>query len=206
MNNGAIFLTVKALDRNDGGRWLVGTATSAATDRMGDIVRPDGAKYQMPLVLLFAHDHAKPIGSVTEARTTNGKIVVKAKLAEGAKDANEVWSLLQAGVPLALSIGFRALETKPLSGGGIEFTSWDWYELSVVSVPANSDAQISHVGKCLAVRAEEPEVPVQRAARGEPAPFDPEAFGSAIGDLMMRQLGPIKERLAKLEGQMEASR
>lgn len=204
MNNGSIFLAVKALDRNDGGRWIVGTATSASTDRMGDVVRPEGGKYQLPLVLLFAHDHARPIGSVTEARTTNGKIVIKAKLAEGAKDADEVWGLLQAGVPLALSIGFRALETQPLPGGGLEFTSWDWYELSVVSVPAQPDAQIAHVGKCLAIRAAEPTATTKQAAQHVPMPFDPEAFGAAVGEAIQRQLAPIRERLTKIEGKMEA--
>ena len=44
-----------------------------------------------------------------------------------------------------MSIGFSAIEHAFIDNGGIHFTQWDWYELSVVTVPANVDASIQTI-------------------------------------------------------------
>jgi hypothetical protein len=46
-----------------------------------------------------------------------------------------------------VSIGFRALKdaVEPIKGGGFRFKEWEWMELSLVTIPANSEAVISTI-------------------------------------------------------------
>lgn len=150
------YLTAKAVERG-GDRWIEGWATTPAEDRMGDIVLPEGAVYRLPLPLLFAHKHDEPIGSVVEAFVTKAGIRIRAKLTAGVSRAEEVWRLLQDGALTAVSVGFRVLKSSPLPNGGLRFDKWDWHELSVVSVPANTEARIS-VGKSMCYAVAEPKV------------------------------------------------
>lgn len=157
MTRHVTLLTVKAVTR-EGGRWIEGYATTATQDRVGDVVLPEGARYQLPIPLLFAHKHDEPIGSVVEASVTKAGIRIRAKLTEGVARAEEVWKLIMDGALTAVSIGFQALKHTPLANGGLRFDEWSWHELSVVSVPANPEARIS-VAKCMAYTAggQEPE-------------------------------------------------
>ncbi|HXV28716.1 MAG TPA: phage major capsid protein, partial [Sinorhizobium sp.] len=56
---------------------------------------------------------------------------------------------IKAGLVRGLSIGFKPIEYEPLDPkdpfGGLRFSAWNWYELSLVTIPANADAQISIV-------------------------------------------------------------
>jgi len=57
---------VKAMDDEyDGKRKFSGIATTPSTDRMGDIVEPKGAEFELPIPLLWQHDSSQPIGHVT---------------------------------------------------------------------------------------------------------------------------------------------
>lgn len=145
MQDHITLLKVKSAEHS-GQRWIEGWATTPSVDRQGDIVLPQGAEYSLPLILLFGHDHKQPIGSVEHATTTAAGIRIRARLTPGIEKADEVWTLLQDGAPLAMSIGFQALASEPLPGGGLRYTRWSWHELSVVSVPANPDARLT-VGK-----------------------------------------------------------
>lgn len=191
-------LRLKRLEKSDGGRWLIGTATTPTTDRHGDVVKPEGAQYRLPLILLFAHDHARPVGSVIEANVSHDRITVKAKLVENTRDSDEVWSLLQAGTPLALSIGFQALETKPLPSGGTEFTRWDWHELSIVAVPANADARLT-VGKGVVQRSGSAVHTQSPDSRPVSTGFNPEMFGRAVGEAIKEATEPLRARITALE-------
>lgn len=142
------FLRLKALDTEDGERWLEGIATTPREDRMGDVVVPEGAKYALPLPLLAQHDHAAPIGAVVRAEVTKAGIRIRAKLTKGVRKADEIWQLVKDGA-MSLSIGFQALKSTPLPSGGLRFDSWSWHELSVVSVPCNPDAKVQ-IAKCAA--------------------------------------------------------
>ena len=195
-------LRLKQLQKADGGRWLIGTATTPTTDRMGDIVDPRGAEYELPLILLFAHNHDRPIGSVIEASASHDRITVKARLAEGTRDSDEVWTLLQEGVPLALSIGFQSLAHEPLPGGGLRFTRWAWHELSIVSVPANPEARL-RVGKGIVCTASQekaaPAVSKAASTAARSVPFDPEQFGQAVGQAIRERTAQLEARISALE-------
>ena len=51
-------LTIKAVD--DARRVLRGIASTPSTDRSGDIVLPAGARFTLPMPLLWQHDQDKP--------------------------------------------------------------------------------------------------------------------------------------------------
>src|SRR5690606_1947159 len=93
----------------------------------------------------------KPVGHVEFAKPTKDGIPFKARLAKvdepgTLKDrVDEAWQSVKAGLVSAVSIGFRSLEHSRLENGGLKFLSWEWMELSLVTIPANSDATIQTI-------------------------------------------------------------
>jgi HK97 family phage major capsid protein/HK97 family phage prohead protease len=142
-------LMVKAV--NEDTREITGIATTPTPDRYGDIVMPEGAKFQLPIPLLWQHDHQSPIGEVTSVKVTAEGIEIKAQLVKAdtpsqlAARLEEAWQSIQLGLVRGLSIGFRPIEYAYIDEGGIRFTAWEWYELSVVTVPANAEGTIQTV-------------------------------------------------------------
>src|SRR5690606_1606145 len=57
----------------------------------------------------------------------------------------EAWQSIKSGLVRGLSIGFRPIKYAFLDDGGVEFSEWDWYELSAVTIPANAEASITSV-------------------------------------------------------------
>ena len=149
MANPVTLLRVKAAESN-GERWIEGWATKPEVDRAGDVVVPEGAVFELPIPLLFAHKHDVPIGTVVQAWVTSAGIRIRARLSAGVQAAEEVWQLIKDGALSACSIGFKALKSTPLRNGGLRFDSWEWHELSIVSVPALPGAKVS-VAKCMVV-------------------------------------------------------
>lgn len=136
----------KSVDEDQ--RIIRGIASTPAPDRSNDIVEPNGAKFKLPIPLLSQHDHTKPIGNVIEAKITAKGIEIVAQLAKGIDYVDVAWAQIKSGLIRGLSIGFRPLEYqehKNSDGYGYTFSSWEWYELSAVTVPANADASISMV-------------------------------------------------------------
>lgn len=152
MNNRAYSLMqVKAV--NEDSREITGIASTPEPDRYGDIVDPAGVKFTLPLPLLWQHWHDEPIGQVTEAKVTDTGIEIKAKLVKPGADMpsqlvarlDEAWASIKTGLVRGLSIGFKPIEYSFIDDGGIRFISWEWYELSAVTVPANGDCSIQSV-------------------------------------------------------------
>lgn len=152
MNNRAYSLMqVKAV--NEDSREITGIASTPEPDRYGDIVDPAGVKFTLPLPLLWQHWHDEPIGQVTEANVTDTGIEIKAKLVKPDADMpsqlvarlDEAWASIKTGLVRGLSIGFKPIEYSFIDDGGIRFISWEWYELSAVTVPANGDCSIQSV-------------------------------------------------------------
>ncbi|MDM2987636.1 phage major capsid protein [Citrobacter sp. CK196] len=152
MNNRAYSLMqVKAV--NEDSREITGIASTPEPDRYGDIVDPAGVKFTLPLPLLWQHWHNEPIGQVTEAKVTDTGIEIKAKLVKPGADMpsqlvarlDEAWASIKTGLVRGLSIGFKPIEYSFIDDGGIRFISWEWYELSAVTVPANGDCSIQSV-------------------------------------------------------------
>jgi len=143
-------LEIKSVDKES--RTIKGIATTVSPDRMEDVVEPSGAQFKVPIPLLWQHKHDQPIGHVTEARTVEGKIEITAQLAEVKEPGvlrnrlDEAWQSIKSGLVGGLSIGFRALDAEPIkNSSGIRFKSWEWLELSAVTIPANMDASIQTI-------------------------------------------------------------
>ena len=150
LNRAYSCLEIKSIDEEK--REIVGIATTASTDRIGDVVESKGAEFKLPLPLLWQHDASQPIGHVTHAKITKSGIEVKASLvrvedAGRLKDRlDEAWQSLKSGLVRGLSIGFQPIEHERIEGTfGIRFLKWMWLELSAVTIPANADASITAI-------------------------------------------------------------
>lgn len=143
-------LQVKSLD--DEQRIIHGIASTPTSDRYEDIVDAKGAKFTLPIPFLWQHNHSLPIGEVKTATVTDAGIEVEVHIAKIEEEGtlknrvDEAWQSMKAGLVKGLSIGFRGIDCEPIKGTyGIHFKTWDWYELSAVTIPANVEATITSV-------------------------------------------------------------
>lgn len=159
MERGYSLLTVKTVDEAQ--RVIEGTATVPSVDRMGDEVLPLGAKFKLPLPLLWQHKHDQPIGHVEWAQPRADGIPFRARLAKvpepgRLKDRlDEAWQSIKAGLVRGVSIGFMPLKVQP-TATGVQFTEWEWFELSAVTIPANAEASIATIKAAYAASRDEP--------------------------------------------------
>lgn len=150
MNRAYSILNVKAVDEDQ--RIIEGIASTPSTDRMGDIVEPLGAKYSLPLPLLWQHRSDTPVGTVQVAKSSQKGITFRAQLANISEpgplkdDVDRAWQAVKANLVRGVSIGFRGLERELIDedsiDSGIRFKEWEWLELSLVTIPANREATI----------------------------------------------------------------
>lgn len=181
MNRAFVALEIKALD--DDARQIEGWATTPDVDRMGDIVLPKGAEYKLPIPFLLDHDHSQVVGEVERVEVSDKGIKFFAHIKKIAEEGeakalcDKAWSFIKNGLRKAVSIGFRPLDFDVLPNGGLKFTSWEWYELSAVGIPAQPSAVITgtksySLGESFVAEAadepdpEIPEAPTDEAATG----------------------------------------
>lgn len=137
---------------NEDKREFVGVASTLTPDRDQDIVVPSGAVFKLPLPLLWEHDRYDPVGEVVKAEIKDDQILVTCRLpkieapSQLAARLDEAWERIKSGLVKGLSVGFRPREYSFLDeSDGIKFTEWEWYELSLVSIPANAEATIQTI-------------------------------------------------------------
>jgi HK97 family phage prohead protease len=145
-------LDIKASDDNGGRRVFTGVATTPSTDRVGDIVEPKGAEFELPIPLLWQHNSREPIGWVTDAKVSDNGIEIVGEVANvmtpgKLKDRlDEAWQMLIAKLVRGLSIGFQGIESNRIENTySYRFVRWAWYELSAVTIPANMDCSITAI-------------------------------------------------------------
>lgn len=144
-------LEIKSVDAEQ--RVIEGIATTPSVDRVGDVIDPMGAQFAEDLPLLWQHRHDQPVGRVKFGKPTKAGIPFTASLPHipqpGALQArvDEAWDSVRSGLVRAVSIGFRALKDgiETLKDGGYLFKSTEIMELSLVTIPANSDAVITAI-------------------------------------------------------------
>lgn len=143
-------LTVKEISEER--REISGMATTPDPDRVGDVVEPLGVQFKNPAPLLWQHNHDLPVGKVTFGKPTAKGVPFTAKLPRVTEPSglkariDEAWESVKNGLVTAVSIGFRPLEYSVIEEtGGYRFTKTDVYELSLVTVPANSAATITAI-------------------------------------------------------------
>ncbi len=145
-------LKVKAVTDDGETRTITGIASTPKQDRDNDILDMVGAKFALPIPLLWQHNHNQPIGEVTDATVTDEGIEITATIVKITEEGtlknrtDEAWQSIKSGLVKCLSIGFRPLEYNYLEDSwGLHIKEWEWYELSAVTVPANPDAVITSV-------------------------------------------------------------
>jgi HK97 family phage major capsid protein/HK97 family phage prohead protease len=184
-------------------RVIEGIASTPSTDRMGDIVEPLGAKFSLPMPLLWQHDATQPVGEVTFAKPTKDGIPFKARIAKFDEPGNlknrtdEAWDSVVSKLVRAVSIGFRPLDYEAMKDGGLRFKEWEWLELSLVTIPANMDAGITEI------RSIDRQI---RAASGltdepTPRPSTPGASGPAKPKVQRQRAMPktVAEQISAFE-------
>ena len=129
-------------------RVIRGIASTPETDREGDQVIPKGARFQLPVPLLAQHDHNQPVGMVTSAEVSDKGIEIEATIAKDSQLSyvERTWRQVKAGLLRGFSIGFRADKYEPISTGK-KWLSYEIFEISLVTIPANAGAGISSVKK-----------------------------------------------------------
>jgi HK97 family phage major capsid protein/HK97 family phage prohead protease len=150
MKHAYSFLEIKSVDIKS--RKFAGIASTPSTDRVGDIVEPEGAQFKLPLPFLWQHNSKDPIGWITHARADSKGIKVEGEVAcfdEPGELQNRLtmaWQMLKAGLVRGLSIGFKEVESSEIKGTfGTRFNKWEWLELSAVTIPANAEASITAI-------------------------------------------------------------
>jgi len=144
LNRAYSLLVIKQVDED--ARVITGMATTPAADRMNDVVEPMGARFTLPIPLLWQHRSDDPIGTVTHAKVTKAGIEIVAQIAKGVTaEIDRAWALIKAGLVPGLSIGFKSIEHEVLPTKGLRFKTWNWLELSAVTIPANATATITTI-------------------------------------------------------------
>jgi len=148
MNRAYSTLEIKSI--NEMQRKFAGVASTPSTDRLGDIVEPEGAQFKLPLPMLWQHDSRDPVGWITAARVNSSGITVEGEIAKTDEPGElqnrltKAWQMIKAKLVRGLSIGFKEIESAEIKGTwGTRFIKWEWLELSAVTIPANAEATIT---------------------------------------------------------------
>jgi HK97 family phage prohead protease len=126
----------------------------ASTDELardGCIVEPQGVDltaYRRNPIVLYNHNYEKPVGVCTAIGVEDGSLAARIQFAPAgvSADADLACALTKGAVLNAVSIGFMPKETEPLDPkqpwGGVRYLSADLLEISIVPVPADSNALV----------------------------------------------------------------
>lgn len=149
MNHAFSLLHVKSVKEDE--RVISGIASTPTPDRMGDVVEPLGAEFSLPMPLLWQHNHDQPVGHVEFAKPTADGIPFRARVfssdapGETKNLLDKAWQNVKLGLVRAVSIGFTIKEYAILKTGGYRIESWEWLELSLVTIPAQAEAVITGI-------------------------------------------------------------
>jgi HK97 family phage major capsid protein/HK97 family phage prohead protease len=138
-----LFGTLDLRSTDDERREFSGIANTAAEDSYGTVIVPAGARLTLPLPLLWQHDQKTPVGEITHAELRDGKWHVRGSIRKVTepgivKDATDAaWHNVKYKLVRGLSIGFNELKRT-----GNRIAEWMWRELSLVTIPSNSEATI----------------------------------------------------------------
>ena len=149
MHRAYSLLEIKAV--KDDQRIILGTATTPAPDRIGDIVEPLGVTFKNPLPLLWQHHSDQPVGTVRFQKPTKDGVDFEARLPVidepgPLKDrVDTAWGEIKHKLVRGVSIGFKPIEFSFMDDGGVRFQETEVLELSLVTIPANAEATIQTV-------------------------------------------------------------
>ena len=138
--------TFKSEPQEDGSVMVRGMASTADFDRAGDSIISDAwtkgglGNFEKNPIILFNHDHNKPIGRATKVTPTNDGLHMEAKISKHAECAD----LIKDGVLGAFSVGFKVKDADYVKEtDGLQIKDAELFEVSVVSIPCNQAATFS---------------------------------------------------------------
>lgn len=121
--------------------------SDATPDRYGDIILADGwdlTNFNKNPIALFGHRSDFPIGKWKNLKVKDGALHGFLEMAPigTSERIDEIRKLIDAGILKAVSVGFRPIESKPISNSapGEIYVKSELVETSVVAVPANPNA------------------------------------------------------------------
>lgn len=117
-------------------------ASSEAEDRQGERVLQSGwqlKNFKDNPILLFMHDHTKPIGKATRVwiDKMSNRLMFKGVISTATDVGRAAKQLMDEGILNSFSVGFR-----PLEMDGNVISKSELYEISLVTVPANPEARL----------------------------------------------------------------
>ncbi len=125
--------------------------TTSRKDRDGDILHSDGMTVDPKMLLLFQHVHTMPIGKMlAEVEHSSKRLSLVSCIVDINELSHDSAVMVDNGMG-RFSHGFRALEFDEIKadqadgGGGFEVKKGEIMEESLVSVPANVDADTEEV-------------------------------------------------------------
>lgn len=115
-----------------------------SVDSYGDVIQQNGwdfSRFNKNPIALFGHSAAFPIGTWKDIRVKDGQLIGTLEFAkDGTSDRiDEIKRLAEQGILRATSVGFMPLDWEE-AAQGLRFTKQELMEVSLVSVPANSNA------------------------------------------------------------------
>ena len=141
-------LEVKGLSNNKSLK-IAGYANTSDKDRTGDIVLPQAwakgiENFRKNPILLFQHDHSKPIGRVNQITVDKKGIFVEANVSEAAETQHGIKTLISDGTLKSFSVGFRVKDAEyDKRNDTLVIKDVELLEISVVSIPANQNSLFS---------------------------------------------------------------
>lgn len=114
-------------------------------DRHGTRINPNGWRlksFKKNPIALFGHDSRFPIGTWTDIRVENNKLIAKLKLAAKGTSyrINEIISLIEQGILRAVSVGFSVVKAGDPAKDEYEYLEQELLETSVVAIGSNPNA------------------------------------------------------------------
>lgn len=127
---------------------IEGYANTSSKDRVGDVVIPTAFQKSLPTylknpVLLVNHDWADIAGVVKEAKITDKGLYIQARVSDTREDLK---MLIREGCLRTFSIGYNEIDADIDESTKTKYVKeLELLEISVVSVPANTEAMFTAV-------------------------------------------------------------
>lgn len=142
-------LEIKGIQEDKENYLIKGIASTPDVDRVDDIVIPNALIDSVNRIGLpaFVHQHnlkEMPLGICVNVSQNGGETVVDLKMP---KDdySEKIKKRIEMGAYKGLSIGYVATDTERNPEGYRVIKALDWYEVSLVTVPANPNAKVLQV-------------------------------------------------------------
>ncbi len=142
-------IEVKSLDAE--GRFSGYASVFDVVDSQRDCIRPGAFRKTLraretAAKLLWQHQWENPIGVVEQIFEDAKGLFIQGRLLMDVSKAREAYALLKAGALRGMSIGYQVKQSRRDPDSGVrELLEVDLWEVSIVTLPANAQANVTVV-------------------------------------------------------------